>query len=155
MIVLLEKCYHTRSTSELILHRAGWCHSLFVFITACSHLLISTPSSSCLLRQSLHVAITSAFYSTGCPKWWADWCFSMKEPAFLASNLVMFSFPHVYKSLLVSNINRFSILWATSLCRSHYSSYTSPPFLSPLYMPGISHYAPWCLHWFHTYLFLN
>ena len=97
-----QKCYHTRSISDLI--RAGWCHSVFVFITSYLHLLISTPSATCLLWQSLKFPITFALKSAGCSGWKCVWCLSMNESVFLPSYLFRCSFPLVNRFLLVSPI---------------------------------------------------
>ena len=50
--------------SLLILHKAGWCHSVFEFKTMCRLLLMWTPSLTCLDRQSMNLPVTVAENTT-------------------------------------------------------------------------------------------
>ena len=47
-------------SSDCTRHRAGWCHSLLLLSIPGPPLLISTPSATCLNKQSLNVSRTSA-----------------------------------------------------------------------------------------------
>ena len=70
---------HSLDNSLLTFQSAGWCHSALLFKTSCPHLLMCTPSDTCLDRQSLKLPMTSALKSASAPLCLSCWCFHMKD----------------------------------------------------------------------------
>ena len=70
---------HPLSISLWIRNKAGWYHSVFPLRICTSLLLIRTASLTCLVKQSLVFATTSALYLAISPWWAAAWCLTMKD----------------------------------------------------------------------------
>ena len=85
-----------------ILNRAGWCHSVLLFIMGTLHLLISTASLTCLVKQSLAVPVTLAV-KVPCAPWCSFcWCLNMKDCSLLFLDLSTCSLPLVNRLRAVS-----------------------------------------------------
>ena len=76
-----QNSLHPLSTSCCTLNRPGWCHSDLEFKMGTWLLLIRTASLTCLVRQSLVLAVTLALNMGSSPPCLLFWCFSIKESA--------------------------------------------------------------------------